>query len=335
VILDGEFVSLEGDLYDFLSARAHMNDRLALRVWDILSVGLDMPLSKRRSYLEKNMRQTEKILLVPQEIKESKKEILDYFDKVIQQGYEGIILKPDAGYYAKWLKLRKIHSQDVVILGIKKTDSWNSEGVPATFLIGYYDPETGKFKRLGDVSSGLTYYEKAVIGEVGLVIKTGEDKDYVYLEPTFVIEVSYYEKREKGLRFPKIVRLRFDKRPEECPLLEFFGVSRAMQSKLIEGTDLNPQSRISFDYVCVNCKVDRGDPKYPAVWKRGAWRVLLEHIVGNIWRCTCCGLMHLSKDFYPLAHGNRKKECSHCGGRAFYWDRQRRELVCRLCGLVA
>jgi len=218
VILDGEFISLEGDLYDFLSARARMDERLALRIWDILSIDLDKPLSERKRFLEENMRQTERVSLVPYKICSSKAEIHRYFSEVVNRGYEGIVLKPDAGYYSQWLKLRKLHTVDVVILGIKKTDEWNRNGVPATFLIGYYDPEAKAFKRLGDVSSGLTLREKEAIGEVGKTIQVGEDKDYVYLKPAFVIEVAYQEKRESGLRFPKIQRIRFDKRPEDCLL---------------------------------------------------------------------------------------------------------------------
>lgn len=218
VILDGEFISLEGDLYDFLSARAKMDERLAVKVWDVLSVDLNAPLSQRKKFLEDNMTQTEKVTLVPYEVCESKGEVLNYFNKTVQQGYEGIVLKPDLGYYAQWLKLRKTHTLDVVILGIKKTDEWLRNRVPATFLVGYYDPEAAAFKRLGDVSSGLTLREKEVIGEVGLSIRTAEDKDYLYLKPAFVIEISYHERRKKGLRFPRIERIRFDKRAEDCRL---------------------------------------------------------------------------------------------------------------------
>lgn len=216
VVLDGEFISLEGDLYDFLSARAKMDDRLAIRVWDTLTLGLDQPLSRRRAYLEANMRQTERIQLVPQTVCHSKSEILNCFEKTTQEGYEGIVVKPNLGYYAQWLKLRPQHTQDLVILAIKKTEEWMRSGVPATFLMGYYDPSTQTFKRLGDVSSGLTLKEKKLIGEVASTTKTGEDKDYLYVQPAIVTEVAYYEKREKGLRFPKLQRLRFDKKPKDC-----------------------------------------------------------------------------------------------------------------------
>jgi len=214
VLLDGEFISTQGDLYDFLKARARLDESLALRIWDVLSIDLNTPLSKRREFLEQNMRQTERVSLVPQVLCESRKDVMDYFNKSVEQGYEGIVLKPDAGYYAKWLKMRKLHTIDVVILGIRKTDEWVNRKVPASFLVGYYNPKTKAFEPLGNVSSGLSLTEKEAIGEVA--VKTGEDKDYVYIEPTFVVEIAYHVKRSTGLRFPKMIRLRFDKKPQDC-----------------------------------------------------------------------------------------------------------------------
>lgn len=111
---------------------------------------------------------------------------------------------------------------DAVILAVKKTDDWVKEGLPRTFLLGCYDPEKG-FVKIGDASSGLKLHEKAAIGETVEYLQLNEDKNYVYLQPLIVVEASYFQKRKKGLRFPKLIRIRFDKDPKECLLPNFSG----------------------------------------------------------------------------------------------------------------
>ena len=216
--MDGEFISLEGDYYDLRSGVSQMDERLGLIIWDVLSVGLDTPLHLRKDWLERHLRQSERFKFAPYKICNSKKEILDHFDSMVQQGFEGIVVKPDAAYYAPWFKRRPSTAHDAVILAIKKTDEWLREGVPATFLVGCYDPKLKEFKPIGDVSSGLTYHEKNSIGEVALTIQTRETREYLYMEPMIVVEIDYYERRKKGLRFPKLLRIRYDKEPESCLL---------------------------------------------------------------------------------------------------------------------
>jgi len=214
---DGEFISRDGDLYDFLSARAHLDERLALRLWHVLTLPLTTPLLDVKNYLEENVAQNDTVSLVPYTLLHSKQDILDYFKKT-SQTYEGIVVKPNLGYAAKWLKMRKMTTQDVVILGIKKTDEWVKNRCPATFLIGGYDASTHTFQRIGDVSSGLRREQKDAIGTVLSQKPLAEDKEYLYVQPAAVLEIAYHQRMENGLRFPKINRVRFDKRPEDCPL---------------------------------------------------------------------------------------------------------------------
>lgn len=220
-IADGEFVCLKGGFYDFLSDRHNLkDDTVGLKLWAFLSypMTLETPYSEIKKYLLENVKQTERVSIVPYEILKSRQDIQDYFKKT-SENYEGIVIKPNLGYNAKWLKMRKHYTQDVVILGIKKTDTWKKYNIPATFSIGVYDQETAIYKRIGDVSSGLTNTEKSRIGRVLLPKSTHADKDYVYVPPAVCLEIDYHDKTEKGLRFPKILRTRFDKRPEDCKLL--------------------------------------------------------------------------------------------------------------------
>ena len=190
VVVDGEFHSLTGDFYDFRSGVAKMDERLGLVIWDVLSIETDRPLHERKKWLEANMNQTDRFKMVPYQICQSKKEILDFFDSTVKQDYEGIVCKPDEGYHAKWLKIRSQDHVDAVILAVKKTEEWIRDHVPATFLVGCYDPEMKQFKAIGDISSGLKHHEKKAIGETVSTIKTGESKDYIYVSPIIVVEVA-------------------------------------------------------------------------------------------------------------------------------------------------
>lgn len=223
-ILDGELVSLDGDYYVLRKAVAHKDERLAVKVWDVLSIDLKIRMEQRKKWLQDNLRETDLVQLTPYKICTSKKELLQHFDTLVQQGFEGQVIKSNGSYNAPWLKRRTSDTHDAVILAIKKTDEWLREKVPATFLVGCYDPKEQKFKAIGDVSSGLTTNEKQVIGEFGQTIIVKETSEYLYVKPLIVVEINYYEKRKKGLRFPKLLRVRFDKDPKSCLLPNFWGV---------------------------------------------------------------------------------------------------------------
>jgi len=214
-LLDAEFYSLKGNLYNFLSARAKLNEDLALAVFDVINIqGLDyrnLPLTTRKHALAKILDNCKRIHQVDFYICHDREQILNIYNHFIKKGFEGVVIKPDKHYYVKWLKLKKTHTTDVIILGVKKTESWLKERIPITFLVGYYQS-----KPLGEVGSGLTYTEREAIAEFIDELKTSEDNQYIYLKPEIVLEIEYQEQTENGLRSARISRIRFDKEPKEC-----------------------------------------------------------------------------------------------------------------------
>lgn len=211
-LYDAEFYSLRGNLYKFLSARAKLSEDLALAIWDIIDFK-DLKLIDRKDLLTKFITPHNRVSYVSYTICFSKAQIIGAFHRYLAEGFEGVVCKPNLGYYASWLKIKEQHTIDVAVLGIKKTDSWKKHKLPYTFLIGIYD---NGFKRIGDVSSGLTLAERHAIAEVIPDLRQHENNEYVFLKPELVFEVQYHQKTENGLREPKIIRLRWDKPPEEC-----------------------------------------------------------------------------------------------------------------------
>jgi len=212
-LYDAEFYSLKGNLYEFLSARARLSEDLALAIFDIIGYTYT-PLFERKQILKKAIKSNERIHLVPYTICHNSLQIIKAFNKAVSEGFEGVIIKPDRGYYAEWLKLKERHTIDMVVLGVKKTDSWRKERLPYTFLVGIY--ENGYFNPIGDVSSGLTLTEREALATYVPELRQKEDSEYIFLKPELVFEVEYHQKTENGLREPKIKRIRFDKAPTEC-----------------------------------------------------------------------------------------------------------------------
>jgi len=216
VVLDGELVSSErGDIYRLLSDRARNLDKLKIYFFDILELnGEDtrlLSLTERRRLLEEIGASP----TVETTLAHSVGEVEELFERAVERGYEGVVVKPDAPYSAWWLKLKKLETVDAAVLGVKKTPDLD-EGVARSFLIGFYHPETKSFKPYGYVSSGLSEEEKRAIYQLLPDMERGEDGEVIYVEPIIVLEVAYQQKMENGFRHPRILRLRLDKPPEEC-----------------------------------------------------------------------------------------------------------------------
>lgn len=215
-LYDAEFYSLRGNLYKFLSARARLSEDLALAIFDIIGHTYKT-LFDRKQLLKELIKPNRRIHLVRYTICHDSLQVIKAFNKAVSEGFEGVVVKPNRGYYAKWLKLKEQHTSDLVVLGVKKTDSWRKEKLPYTFLVGLH--KNGSFKRIGDVSSGLTLNQREALAGFVDELRRYEDREYIYLKPELVFEVEYHQKTKNGLREPKIKRIRFDKNPKECDTL--------------------------------------------------------------------------------------------------------------------
>src|SRR5690606_21686008 len=144
------------------------------------------------------------------------------FETARQLGLEGIVAKKaDSPYRAgrsnDWIKVRARKTGDFVIVGwVAERGNPNAVGAIA---VGEY--RAGALCYAGRVGSGLNGADRARLK----ALLTGEpaaepladDKEIHWIPPRWVCEVEFREYTGQGhLRQPVFLRLRDDKRPEEC-----------------------------------------------------------------------------------------------------------------------
>jgi DNA ligase 1 len=256
-ILDGEIVAArDGRVLPFRTLqtrlqRKRVDDELrrevsiAYVVFDVLALGgellLDEPLIARRERLADLFVARAHLLHAPFESGDepAAADVNERFEEARRRGNEGLMLKRTDSPYAPgrrgkwWLKLkRELSTLDVVVVAVE----WGN-GKRAGVLSDYtfaVRGDHGKLLTIGKAYSGLTDAEIAELTpwflDHRLPLEHQREKarsQEIPVEPKVVLEVAFdviqeSDLHESGfsLRFPRIVRIRDDKPPEEIDTLE-------------------------------------------------------------------------------------------------------------------
>ncbi len=167
-------------------------------------------------------------LIIPQRVTASALQAADFLDAALAAGHEGVMAKSlEAAYTVggrgkKWLKIKPVHTLDLVILAAE----WGSgrrKGWLSNLHLGARDPASGQFVMLGKTFKGLTDEMLAWQTKKLLALQTARDDHTVYVEPTLVAEIAFNEVQQSSqydsgyaLRFARIRRHREDKLPAEA-----------------------------------------------------------------------------------------------------------------------
>lgn len=221
---------------------------------------IDEPYTKRRATLEKIIKPMPgKVMVVEQIISDKPDEIKAFMDKSLAMGHEGLLAKDlKADYRAGrrefvWLKLKPtLETLDLVVVG-GLYGKGKRAGYFGSYILAARDEDDGRFKTVTKCGSGYTDEDLKELTKMFKKIqlkKPHEDVDIeiecdAYFEPKIVFEVAWEEIQispaEKhtgryGLRFPRYVRTREDRRPEEIDsvqeIAEMYEVQERRKAKV-------------------------------------------------------------------------------------------------------
>ena len=220
---------------------------------------MDEPYEKRRAALERAVREEKgKVMVVEQKILEDPGEIKKFADYAVKIGHEGLVSKDLSSTYRAgrrefaWLKLKPtLETLDLVVVGAlygkgKRTGSFGS------YVLAAREEESGRFKTVTKCGTGYTDEDLDELTELFNQIqvkKPHTDVDIeiecdAYFEPKVVFEVAYEEIQRSpsekhtsgfGLRFPRFIRIRVDRRPDDVytirEIVEMYGRQEKRKAK--------------------------------------------------------------------------------------------------------
>jgi DNA ligase-1 len=245
-ILDGEALGFkEGKPMSFMQLQRRLHRKepdkkliddvpIHYFVFDLLKLGeesmLDVKLFDRRKMLDE-LEFFDNVRRASSWIVDSADDVDRLFRRSRQEGYEGLVLKDPHSPYTPgrrggaWVKLKEeLDTLDVVVI---KAEYGNGKraGVLSDLTFAVWD--NGELKTIGKAYSGLTDEEIASMTETLKNISVAETWNGVIVRPSIVIEVAFdsvqrSSRHDSGyaLRFPRIKRIREDKKPEDADTLE-------------------------------------------------------------------------------------------------------------------
>jgi DNA ligase-1 len=245
-ILDGEVIGLtpDGRPYPFQVTMRRFGRRTDLDrlrsevplkpVWfDILYLDgvslIDHPQAERFRILIATVPANH---LVPHLVTSSAEAAAEFLSDSLAAGHEGIMAKSTSSLYAaggrgqSWLKIKKAHTLDLVILAAE----WGSgrrKGWLSNIHLGARDTERGGFAMLGKTFKGMTDEMLGWQTEQLLAIETSREGHTVFVEPKIVVEIAWSDIQTSpryasglALRFARVKRYRTDKIATEADTFE-------------------------------------------------------------------------------------------------------------------
>lgn len=214
-----------------------------LNIFDILYYDgksmIDEPYINRRKIIEKIIKEKNlKIKLAEQIVTDNKKDAEKFYKKSLDAGNEGIMLKTLNAPYKPGLrvghmvKLKPVmETLDLVIVAAEWGEG-KRVGWLTSFTVACYDEDTDEFLEIGKFGTGIKEKEEeesTSFEQLTELLRPHILKDKgreVRIKPEIVVEVKFEEIQQSksyssgyALRFPRLVRIRDDRRPDEISAL--------------------------------------------------------------------------------------------------------------------
>jgi DNA ligase 1 len=218
------------------------------KVFDVLFYNgknyINKEYKERSKVLEKIVNESKNVMVADKIVVENVDEVNDFFHKMLDEGYEGVMIKNLSGVYQagtrgwNWIKWKKeyvkelIDTFDLVIVGAFSGRGRRS-GKYGALLCAAYNKKEDKFETVCKLGTGLTdavlselpkKLERYKIGKKLARVEVSKEMiPDVWFEPVLVVEVLAAEVTKSpfhtlgyALRFPRFVGFREDKKAEQA-----------------------------------------------------------------------------------------------------------------------
>lgn len=230
---------------------------LRFYVYDILSMdGTDLiaePLTKRKEILEAVVKKNKTFVVAPYIITEDADELRSFHEKQLAEGLEGAVIKQVSAQYQSgrkgwsWVKIKESEGTsgklsdtvDALIMGYYSGRGARAQFGLGAILVGVFDAnrDDPMFLTITKVGTGMTEEQLREIKELLLPHETQEmptmysvHKNLIpdaWVKPAVVVEIAADEVTKSpvhtagfALRFPRLVKIRSDKKAEDATTLE-------------------------------------------------------------------------------------------------------------------
>jgi len=215
---------------------------IQLNLFDIMYLNgrtlIDLNLRERRKVLEscvESSTEDSKSISVDKQVITGDLEVVEkIYREALKVGHEGVMVKNPNSVYSpgkrgkNWLKKKPLmETLDLVVVGAE----WGfgrRVNLIGSYTVACYDPETSNFLQVGKVGTGLNDEKLTELTEMlsGL-IDGGEAGGVFAVRPKIVLEIAFEEIQKSpnynsgfALRFPRFIRIRDDKDPEEADTIQ-------------------------------------------------------------------------------------------------------------------
>ncbi|MDW5551178.1 ATP-dependent DNA ligase [Methanosarcina sp.] len=226
---------------------------IQLNLFDIMYLNgktlIDLPLIERRKALESCVESSvedSKSICVDKQVITGDLELIEkIYKEALEAGHEGVMVKNPNSFYSpgkrgkNWLKKKPLmETLDLVVVGAE----WGfgrRANLIGSYTVACYDPETLRYLQVGKVGTGLTDDQLKELTEMLSGLMEGGEAGGVFaIRPKIVLEIAFEEIQKSpnydsgfALRFPRFIRIRDDKDPEEADTIQRIGKVYSQQLK--------------------------------------------------------------------------------------------------------
>ena len=225
-------------------------------VFDVLYLNgrnlVHVPLNERKEQLKKILTDAGRaFVLSPYIVTENPTDLREYHAKQLGEGLEGVVIKQYASEYQpgrrgwSWVKFKEeegtsgklLDTIDCVVMGYYVGQGKRTKFGIGAFLVGVYDSASDTYRTVAKIGTGLSdeLWKEMLERCTKLAIQfppqsylvTDPLKPDVWVKPKLVVEIAADEitnspthSAEKALRFPRLIKIRDDKNPEQATTLK-------------------------------------------------------------------------------------------------------------------